>query len=72
MSGYTFKKIDLLFPIVSGSRQGKCCIHVIRNVLEAHTDLSRVVIIQDAIVKPPVLASLVEVLIHLDIQAIFL
>lgn len=70
MSGGTFEKVDLLLPVVSRSRQGKSCIHVIRNAVEAHGDISRVVIIQHAVVKPPVVASLVEDFTHLDIQLI--
>lgn len=70
MSGGTFEKVDLLLPVVSRGRQCKSCIHVIRNVVEAHGDISRVVIIQNAVVKPPVLASLVEDFTQLDIQLI--
>lgn len=41
----TFKKIDLLPSVVSGSRQSKRCIYVIRDCIEAYADVSRVVIV---------------------------
>lgn len=61
MSGCTFKKIDLLPSVVSGSRQSERCVYVIGDGVEAHADVSRVVIVQHPVVKPPVLASLKEV-----------
>lgn len=61
MSGCTFKKIDLLPSVVSGSRQSECCVDVIGDGVKAHADVSRVIIVQHPVVKPPVLASLKEV-----------
>lgn len=56
--GFTLEKVDLLFPVVMRSRQGKSCVHVIRNFVKANTNISRIIIIQHTVVKPPVLVSL--------------
>lgn len=61
MSDCTFEKIDLLPSVVAGSRQGEGGVYVIGDGVEAHADVPRVVIVQHAIVKPPVPASLREV-----------
>lgn len=60
-SGCTFEKIDLLPSVVSGSRQSERRVYVIGDGVEAHADVSRVVVVQHPVVKPPVLASLTEV-----------
>lgn len=56
----TFEEVDHFFSMVTCSRESKRCIHVIRNLVEAHADVSRVVIVQDTVVKPPVLVSLLK------------
>lgn len=58
---FTFKEIDLLFAVVTGSGQSEGCVHMIRNLVKAHADISRVVIVQHAVIKPPVLVSLSKV-----------
>lgn len=68
ISGRTFEKVHLLSSIVTRSRQRKRRIHIIRNFVKAHADVSRVVVVQHAIIKPPVLVPLMEVWIHLNIQ----
>lgn len=57
-SGCTFEKIDLLFSVVAVGRKGKRCVHMIGNPVKANVYVSGIVIIQHAIVKPPVLVSL--------------
>lgn len=47
--------------MVTRGREGKRSIQVIGNFIKAHADVSRVVVIQDAIVKPPELVSLLKV-----------
>lgn len=56
--GCTFEKIDFLFAVVTVGRKGKRCIHMIGNPVKANADVSGIVIIQHAVVKPPVLVSL--------------
>lgn len=54
----TFEKVDLLFAMVTWCWYGKSCVNVVRNLLEAHRDVPRVVVIQNIILKAPVLIPL--------------
>lgn len=58
MAASTFEKVDLLPAVVSRSRQSESGVQVIGNGVKAHADFSRVVPIQHAVVKTPVLGSL--------------
>lgn len=44
--------------MMTGSREGERCVHMIRDLVKADADISREVIIQHTVVKPPVLVSL--------------
>lgn len=68
ISGCTFEEIHLLFSTVTRSRQSKRRIHVIGDFVKAHADISGIVLIQHAVIKPPVLVSLMRVLICLNIS----
>lgn len=64
----TFEEVNLLSSIVTRSRQSKRRIHVIRNFVKAHADISGIVIIQHAVIKPPVFVSLMIVWNHFNVQ----
>lgn len=66
MAHVTFEKVDLLPSIVSGGRQSERRVYVIGDGVEAHADVSRVVIVQQPVVKPPVFGPLTEVYICLN------
>lgn len=55
---HTFEEVDLFPAVMSRSGQSESCVQVIGNVLEAHVDFSRVVLIQHTVVKPPVFGAL--------------
>lgn len=64
VSGHTFKKIDSLFPMVTRGRKSKRCVHMIRDFVKAHADVTRIVLIQFAVIEPPVLVSLLKLFPH--------
>ena len=55
---YTFEEVNLLFAMVTRCRNSEGCIHVVWNLLKAHRDVTWVVVIQNIILKAPVLTAL--------------
>lgn len=54
----TFEEVHLLFAMVTVGWHGKGGIYVVWNLSKAHSNVSGIVLIQYAIIKPPVLISL--------------
>jgi len=54
----TSEEEGLLPAVVAGGGEGEGCVHMVRDLVKADTYLSRIALVQHAIFKPPVLASL--------------